>query len=417
MIMDGRDEDGPRGDLRGGRARLVAAALVVVVAVVLAPAPMLAQSEGNPDLRAAPHAGLASGIRALERELAADVVRDSVGSVAAAAFVADEVVWRGAFGWRDRGTRTLAWSGTIYRAGSLSKVVTALVLLRLVDDGVVSLDERVVTHLPEIARLGAAAGIDSAGARRITYRQLATHTAGLAREPDRGVYGRGRFREWKRKAVAAVPETRLVAEPGSVYGYSNIGFGILGVALERAAGRPFEVLADSLVFRPLGMRSTSFVLVADDRRRVATGYVNLPGDTADPRVPRVEHRGRGYRVPSGGLYSTTHDLARLGMAVTGALPIVSDSPATAGPCLDTQPTCWWTSSDGRGWSSSGTTTSARPTSAPRPPDSSWTCGTEADESPAGVLPPAGLHAPTDFPVIRSPAGPAGACSCPPHTSR
>lgn len=265
----------------------------------------------------------ASGIRAFERELAADVVRDSVGSIAAAVFVGDEVVWRGAFGWRDRVSRHLARPTTLYRAGSISKVVTALVLLRLVDDGVVSLDEPVANHLPELLGLG---GASAAHARVITFRHLATHTAGLAREPDNAVFARGPFREWKRKVVAAIPQTRAVAAPGSAYRYSNIGYALLGFALERAAGEPFERLADSRVLRPLGMRATSFVTPPDDgTRRPATGYVNLHGDTADPRVPRAEHRGRGFRVPSGGLYSTVDDLARLGMAVTGAIPLIPDS--------------------------------------------------------------------------------------------
>lgn len=308
---------------------------VWLLLLALVTTPAAAQESAARD---APDRGvLARAVAGLERELSADIVRDSVGSVAAAVFVGDEVVWSGAFGWRDRETRTLASPRTLYRAGSLAKVVTALVLLRLVEDGVVAMDEPVARHLPEIGRLAVAAmdtvgsPADDSDARStstgpvITYRQLATHTAGLAREPTRPVFARGPFREWKRKVVAAIPWTPTVAAPGAGYAYSNIGYGILGFALERAAGRPFEVLADSLVFRPLGMRSTSYVVRSEDRGRIATGYVNLPGDTADPRVPRAEHRGRGYRVPSGGIYSTVHDLARLGMAISGAAGLVPDS--------------------------------------------------------------------------------------------
>lgn len=307
--------------------------ILLLLPGVLGVAPAVAQE--SVAVEVADRGALARAVTALERELSADVVRDSVGSVAAAVFVGDEVVWRGAFGWRDRDTRTLASPRTLYRAGSLAKMVTAVVLLRLVADGVVSLDEPVSRHLPEIRRLGsaavAAAGEQANGSwgpstssSSITFRQLATHTAGLAREPEQSRFGRGPFRQWKRKVVAAIPWTRTVAAPGAGYAYSNIGYGMLGFALERAAGQPFEVLADSLVFRPVGMRSTSYVVLSDERARIATGYVNLPGDTADPRVPRAEHRGRGYRVPSGGLYSTVHDLARLGMVISGAVPLVPE---------------------------------------------------------------------------------------------
>jgi len=259
-------------------------------------------------------------------------VRDSVGSVAAAVFVGDEVVWRGAFGWADRGARTLATTGTLYRAGSITKAVTGLLLLRLVEDGVVGLDEPVADHLPEIRGLGSHTSPegDTLGEslprnRPITFRDLATHRAGLAREPERDGFGRGGFRQWKRRAVAAIPETRALDAPGVVYRYSNIGYALLGFALERAAGVPYETLVDSLVLEPLGMRDTSLQLARDGVRRLATGYVNLPGDTADPRVPRAERRGRGYRVPGEGAFSTVEDLARLGMALTGARPLLPDS--------------------------------------------------------------------------------------------
>lgn len=256
----------------------------------------------------------------VERELAWDVARDSVGSIAAAVFRDREVIWRSAFGWRERESRRVATPGAIYRVGSITKTVTGLVLLRLVDRGVVGLDDAVERHLPEIRGLE---GRDPA-ARPITFRDLATHMAGLSREPEVEVHGRGPFREWKWKAVAAIADTRVVDPPGARYRYSNVGYALLGFALERAAERPFEVLADSLVFQPLGMRDTHFVLPGHEGRRLARGYVNA-GDGVDPRVPRREHRGRGYRVPGEGLYSTVDDMVLLGMALTGARPLLPDS--------------------------------------------------------------------------------------------
>lgn len=304
--------------------------LVVALAAIALPLPHALTGAGAA-AQSPPSCSLAP-IRALERELAADVVRDSVGSLAAAVFVGDEVVWRTAFGWRDRDARTLASPATLYRAGSITKTMTALVLLRLVESAVIGLDDPVADHLPEISQLGSAASPDSdsvptppARTRSITFRDLATHTAGLPREPERGVFGRGGFREWKRKVVAAIPATRPVDPPGLVYRYSNIGYGLLGFALERAAGQPFEALVDSLVFRPLGMADARLQLDEAALRRLATGYVNPAADTADPRVPRAERRGRGYRVPGEGAFSTVGDLARLGMALTGARPLLPDS--------------------------------------------------------------------------------------------
>ena len=122
------------------------------------------------------------------------------------------------------------------------------------------------------------------------------------------------------------------------YHYSNIGYAILGLALERAAGRPFERLVAEEVLGPLGMESASFRPPPARSRRLAAGYVNLEDGTIDPRVPRAEHRGRGYKVPSEGLYATAGDLARLVMGLSGALgDTLLDDDARAAMLRDRAP--------------------------------------------------------------------------------
>jgi CubicO group peptidase (beta-lactamase class C family) len=270
----------------------------------------------------APPVRLPSAVAALERQLIADVAADGVGSVAAAVVVGDSVVWQAAFGLADRAAGILAAPTTLYRAGSISKPVTALVLLALVERGVVTLDDPVARHLPELLRLADL----SPHSRPITFRDLAAHTAGLAREPSIDRAGRGPVRDWRRKLMAALPATSATTPPGAGYDYSNVGYALLGLALERAAGRPYEELVKTLVLDPLGMTSSYLEVPRAERHRLAAGYVNLARDVVDPRVPRAEHRGRGYRVPNDGLYSTVGDLARLAMAMTGAL---GDTPITA----------------------------------------------------------------------------------------
>lgn len=262
-------------------------------------------------------------VGALETRLLADVAADGVGAVAAAVVVGDSVVWQGAFGVADRATGALAAPTDLFRAGSLAKPVTALALLALLERGVVGLDDPVDAHVPELRELAGGAGPGGV----VTFRALASHTAGLAREPAAEDASRGPDRRWRRQVVAAIPATATVAPPGDRYRYSNMGYAILGLALERAAGVPFETLVRALVLEPLGMTDSFFVLPDRERRRVAAGYVNPAPDSIDPRVPRAELRGRGYRLPSDGLYSTVGDLARLAMAVTGAL---GDVPVPAG---------------------------------------------------------------------------------------
>ena len=264
---------------------------------------------------AAQHSPRQAALAAFEAELAADVASDSVGSIAAAVVVGDDVVWSRAFGWADAERAVPASPETIYRTGSISKSITAVVMMALVERGMIDLDDPVADHLPEIRRLADL----PAGAPDITWRDLASHTAGLEREPGLDDAARGRIGQWERKVLASIPATSALRPPGEAYAYSNIGYGILGLALQRAAGRPFMELVRELVFEPLGMTSSYFVVPDSARSRLAAGYVNLDDGTVDPRVPRAEHRGRGYKVPNGGVYSTVGDLARFVMAMTGAL--------------------------------------------------------------------------------------------------
>ncbi|MBW3551916.1 MAG: beta-lactamase family protein [Gemmatimonadetes bacterium] len=247
--------------------------------------------------------------------LAADAAADSAGSLGAALVVGDSVAWAGAFGLADRENGRSATVETLYRVGSITKVLTAATALRLAEKGVIELDEPVAVWVPEIVSL---AGLQTTD-RPITLRDLASHTAGLEREPSSSLAARGHRAGWKRKTLASIPLTELRSSPGSAYTYSNVGYAILGLAVERAGGRSFEGLVAREVLETLGMRSSFFAVPRRERHRLAAGYVNLEDGTADPRVPRAEHRGRGYKVPSEGLYSTVGDLARLVMALSGAL--------------------------------------------------------------------------------------------------
>jgi CubicO group peptidase (beta-lactamase class C family) len=109
--------------------------------------------------------------------------------------------------------------------------------------------------------------------------------------------------------------------PGTEYSYSNIGFGILGLTLSRAAGRPFMDLVTEWIFKPLGMESSTFVVGDDLWPLLTSGYANRRDGTVNAESPAREHAGRGYKVPNGGIYSTVADLGRFVAGLTGAAPV------------------------------------------------------------------------------------------------
>lgn len=248
-------------------------------------------------------------------QLASDVESDGVGGIAAGVVVHGDLIWAKGFGWADREAGIPMEPSAVSRTGSISKTVTALLLARLVDQGVVGLDDPVVEHLPEFAQVR---GLP-AGAPAVTLRMLASHTAGLIREPEnRREMTSGPLRLWEDRVLESLPNTAYDSIPGARYQYSNIGFGALGLALSRAAGVPFMELVEREIFEPLGMTGSTFMAVGEELEpRLATGYVNGSDGSIDTEAPAREHAGRGYKVPNGGVYSTVADLGRFLGAIAG----------------------------------------------------------------------------------------------------
>jgi CubicO group peptidase (beta-lactamase class C family) len=248
-------------------------------------------------------------------QIEADVENDNVGSITVGITRGDGLVWVRSFGWADRQRKVPASAETIYRIGSISKSFTAVALMQAVQRGQIKLDDPVVKYLPEAtgfadARIGAAPP---------TMRQLASHTAGLIREPQLENAAAGPIADWEAKVIASIPTTRFDTVPGARYSYSNIGFGILGLAVSRASGTPFMQLVEDGIFKPIGMNSSTFVIGERLRKNLAVGYANGPDGTIDAELPAREHDGRGYKVPNGGIYSTVGDLARFIALLTGSL--------------------------------------------------------------------------------------------------
>ncbi|MDP2954777.1 MAG: serine hydrolase domain-containing protein [Longimicrobiales bacterium] len=238
---------------------------------------------------------------------------DGVGGITAGVAVGRDLVWGQGFGWADVERSVPAGVNTIYRVGSISKSFTGVLLLQMVEKGLVALDDPVVAVLPELAGLKP----PPEGSAPVSFRHLASHTAGLIREPALQGATSGPLEQWEDKILASIPTTSFDTRPGERYAYSNIGFGILGYALSRASGVPFMELVAGSILRPLGMTSSGFVVTPELSEDLAVGYQNGRDGTVDRETPALEHVGRGYKVPNGGIYSTVGDLARFMAGLSG----------------------------------------------------------------------------------------------------
>jgi CubicO group peptidase (beta-lactamase class C family) len=253
-----------------------------------------------------PHA--VTGIGVADSLVSAEFAKDSLGSLTIGVIAGPRLVWTRSLGFADMHARRLAGRNTVYRIGSVTKPFTAVMLMQLVAAGRVRLSDPVERYLPEVCRISS----KPRGASPFTFLQLATMTAGLAREPDdAGPFWTGPVPAWERTLLAALPHTRYASFPGTEYSYSNIGYAILGAALGRAAGEPYVDWERAHVLRPLGMERTRFELDPTIASDLAVGYqVNDDGTLDDTTAAHETRDGRGYKVPNGAIFTTVDDLAR-----------------------------------------------------------------------------------------------------------
>ena len=200
---------------------------------------------------------------------------------------------------------------TLFEIGSVTKTFTSLALARLATRGIVALDEPVSQLLPpDIA-------VPQRGGEVIRLRHLACHTSGLPRLPS-GLLAEGLFRSAPYAGCTGellldgLRRTRLRSEPGSRFYYSNLGAGLLGLAMARRAGTDYETLIQTEVCHPLGINDTHVLLDPDRTRRLATGHSR----TGRP-VPRWHLNAL---AGAGGLHSTVPDLLTLARAQIGPAP-------------------------------------------------------------------------------------------------
>ncbi len=213
-----------------------------------------------------------------------------------------ELAYAKGFGVTDLESKARPDADTQYRIGSITKSFTALTVLALRDDGALSLDDPLTRLLPEAAGLV----YPTRDAAPITLRQVLTHTSGLPRLGHFS-YTRAADAEPSEKDVLdSLAGFALEAAPGSVQTYSNLGYGLLGIAVGRAARAPLRAFMAKRLLEPLGMTSTAFEAALPPAGKLATGYDR---HGAGPLAPIPAWR-LGASEGAGGLVSTVRDLAR-----------------------------------------------------------------------------------------------------------
>ena len=254
-----------------------------------------------------PHAGIDAALsRAAEG-------KEVPGVVALAATDAG-ILYEGAFGLRDIVDGPPMTRDSVFRIASMTKAVTSVAALQLVEQGKLQLDEPIGNVLPELAAPQVLEGFDASGAPRlrpakrpITLRHLLTHTAGFGYEvwdPELIRYvaatGMPTFLTGKLAAL----HLPLVFDPGERWEY-GINIDWVGRAVEAAAGQSLDAYFSAHIFAPLGMTDTGFVPSADQASRLVRVHRRGADGSLEPITMEISHRE--FFSGGGGLLSTGRD--------------------------------------------------------------------------------------------------------------
>lgn len=235
--------------------------------------------------------------RAMMEEL-----RSQTGSpgLSAAVAVDGKVVWAEGFGLADVENQVPVTPESRFRLGSISKLITAAAVARLVETGKLDLDAPVQRYVPSFPDKG----------QPITPRQLAGHLAGIRHYAPQDFLLPVRRYERLTEGLGIFQDDPLVYPAGTTYLYSSYGYNLLGAVVEGASGKDFAAAVDELVIQPLELRSTAL----DDPSRIVERRVRFYRREADGTLVNERAIDSSYKWPSAGYLSTAADLVRFGSA-------------------------------------------------------------------------------------------------------
>ncbi|MFN8442860.1 MAG: serine hydrolase domain-containing protein [Caldilineaceae bacterium] len=238
-----------------------------------------------------------------------------------------KLVYNRAFGLADGPNQIAATPETVYHWWSMTKIVTAIAILQLNEQGGLQLDDPVTRYLPEFAVQA------PAGSQPITIRHLLNHSSGLA-DPVPAMLGWVHYQDELVDQTALLkrylPEyQQLQFAPGSKASYSNLGYMVLGAVIEAVSGQPYADYVTEQILRPLGMTQTGFLYAPALQAHAASGSQPLV-HLYTPLLPFLLDIGALIReraggtlwmnrvyidaLPSSGLLGSASDVARLMLA-------------------------------------------------------------------------------------------------------
>ncbi|HKV08793.1 MAG TPA: serine hydrolase domain-containing protein [Thermoanaerobaculia bacterium] len=260
-----------------------------------------------------PVAGLAAGPPPEAQAMAyLQEVWRSIGTpgISVAVLQRGRLVFSEGVGFADLDNMVPANGSTVYNVGSVSKAITAVAIMQLVEQGKVGLDEPIQKYVPTFPEKGSP----------ITIRHIMTHTSGIRHYRSTDFPDSKDNENWKpysslEEAIKIFKDDPLLFKPGEYYFYSSYAANLLQGVVEKARGLAFEDYLRRYVWTPAGMLNTAFDIPERIVPHRAKGYYVVDG-----KMLNYPYGDLTYKFAGGGMISTAEDLVRLGAALNrGAL--------------------------------------------------------------------------------------------------
>jgi len=280
-------------------------AVVFLIAAVAQPVPAPHAQFSDPDRRAK----LGSAFADIDRSFAEFATTAHVPGAAWGIVIDGELAHTGAAGVREVATKAPVDADTVFRIASMTKSFTAMSILKLRDEGKLTLDDPAERYVPELKGLR----YPTTDSPRITIRHLLTHSEGF---PEDNPWGDQQLSE------SDAPLSRMLRDgipfsnaPGIAYEYSNYGFAILGRVVSQVSGKPYDEYVSQNILQPLGMTSTTLHPSKVAANRLAVGY--RWEDERWKEEPALPHGSFGAM---GGMLTSIRDLSRYVSVLLEAWP-------------------------------------------------------------------------------------------------
>ena len=205
-------------------------------------------------------------------------------------------------GYANQVNKTLFTTKTITRTASISKPMTAIAIMQLLESGKVSLDDTVSKYYPKIKETAL---------RNVTIKQLLAQTTGIPAYKNKKEAENTTVYNTLEKASEVFIYRKPLFEPGRGFHYSTYNYTLVGIVIEKVSGLSFEEYMQKNIFEPAGMTSTS----VENIKSLPVGKSKIYKRVKKNKFRQVNDHSLSDRIPGGGIQSTVEDILSFAKAI------------------------------------------------------------------------------------------------------